>query len=217
MRVLIMAAGVGSRFGGTSKGFLEINGTPIIERMIKQLREYGLGPIYIVTGHKSEKFCNLRNVLLIPNPDYLRGDNAQGLKIAVDIIGFEDTLILDADLVLSEGALLPLLESYEKFKDPVSLADMSFDDDEAMKLVIKDERIVEYSKEHGKGAEICTLVTKDVLESIYEDLDRIRWWGVGVGEGKLRPRVACLEEGSSWIEIDTPEDYEIANALFQDK
>lgn len=209
-----MAAGVASRMGGESKAFLDINGESIIERMIRQLKEYGLGPVYVVTGHKGELFSNLRNVLLIPNPDYLSGDNAQGLKLALDLIGFEDTLILDADLVLSDGALHPLLDSYHKYHDPVSLADMSFNDEEAMKLVIENDRIIEYSKEKGVGAEVCTLATKKVLEDIYEDLEHIRWWGVGVGEGKLVPRVAPLNEGAKWIEIDTPQDYEMAKKMF---
>lgn len=209
-----MAAGIGSRFNNLSKAFLSINDRPIIERMVAQLKKYGLGPIFIVVGHEAERFLTLREVVLIPNVDFRDGDNAQGLKVALDTIGFEDTLILDADLVLSEGALQPLLDSYHRHKESVSLADLSFSDEEAMKLVIKDDRIVEYSKEHGMGAEVCTLVTAEVLRDIYPDLSRLRWWGVGVGKDKLSPRVAALNDDAQWIEIDTPQDYEKAKVLF---
>lgn len=209
-----MAAGTGSRFNNVSKAFLPINNHPIIERMVAQLEKYGLGPIFIVVGHEAERFLALRGVVLIPNVDFRSGDNAQGLKVALDTIGYEDTLILDADLVLTEGALQPLLDSYHHYKESVSLADLSFSDEEAMKLVIKDGRIIEYSKEHGKGAEVCTLVTANVLRDIYPDLPRLKWWGVGVGKGKLCPRVAVLDDSARWIEIDTPQDYEKAKVLF---
>jgi choline kinase len=215
MRVLIMAAGVGSRIGNKSKGFLILNNEPIIGRMIRQLVQYGVGPIYVVIGHEAERFTNLKGVLLIPNPDYKTGDNAQGLRVALDLIGYEDTLILDADVVLDEGALQPLLDSYKKYRDSVSLVDLSFDEEEAMKLVIQDGRILEYSKEHGVGAEICTLVTTEVLRDIYPDLPHLRWWGVGVGKGKLIPRFAEIPKNTKWIEIDTPEDYEKAKELFE--
>lgn len=109
-----------------SKAFLALNGQPIIVRLIKQLVGYGVGPIYVVIGHEAELFISLKHVILIPNPEYQTGDNAQGLRVALDLIGYEDTLILDADLVLSEGALRPLLESYSKYKDSVSLVDLSF-------------------------------------------------------------------------------------------
>ncbi len=217
MRALIMAAGVASRFKGISKPFLKIQGEPIVERMIKQLHGYGINQIYVVVGHQSELFESLSTeVTLIPNPDYQHGDNAQGLKIALDAIGYADTLILDADLVLPPGALLPLLDNYNQYHESVSLIDPDFDDPEAMKVVVKEGRIVEYSKEHGYGAEVCTIVTSDALQAIYEDLDHLKWWGVGVSEGKLRPRVAPIASNAKWIEIDTPEDYERAKELFPD-
>ncbi len=198
-----------------SKAFLALNGQPIIVRLIKQLVGYGVGPIYVVIGHEAERFVGLKHVILIPNPEYQTGDNAQGLKVALDLIGYEDTLIIDADLALSEGALRPLLESYSKYKDSVSLVDLSFKDEESMKLTIRDERIVEYSKAKGIGTEICTLVTEKVLRDIYVDLDSIRWWGVGVGEGKLNPRFADIPKDAKWIEIDTPEEYEKAKESFE--
>lgn len=216
MRAIIMAAGRGTRLGGRSKAFLTLNNQPIIVRMIEQLVGYGIGPIYVVVGHEAERFVNIKHVLLIPNPEYQTGDNAQGLKVALDLIGYEDTLILDSDIVMSDGALQPLLDSYSKYKDSVSLVDLSFNDAESMKLTIRNERIVEYSKAQGAGTEICTLVTDKVLRDIYVDLDTIRWWGVGVGEGKLNPRFADIPKGAKWIEIDTLEEYETAKSLFED-
>ena len=56
---IILAAGFGMRMVPinveTSKGLLEVNGQPLIERTICQLREAGIENIYIVVGYMKEK------------------------------------------------------------------------------------------------------------------------------------------------------------------
>lgn len=215
MRAIILAAGVASRFQNQSKPFLEINGEPIIARLVRQLRAYNVGPIYVVVGYKAEKFLQLENVAIIHNINYQKADNALSMKVALDTIGFEDSLMLDADLVLSEGALNPILDAYKEERDSLSLVDFDFSDPEAMKVVLENNRIVEYSKEKGIGADICELVTEEVLKSLYEDLDKVKWWGVGVGENKINAKAIPTAKGTTWIEVDTPEDYEIAKEKFK--
>ncbi len=186
-----------------------------MKRLIKQLREYGVGPIYVVIGHHAEKFLELENVALIHNVNYTKADNALSMKVALNTIGFEDSLMLDADLVLSEGALKPLLDAYKEQRDSMSLVDFNFKDPEAMKVVLEDGRIIEYSKERGVGADVCELITKETLHSIYKDLDKVKWWGVGVGENKINAKAIPTIKDTDWIEIDTPEDYEIAKKKFE--
>lgn len=215
MRAIILAAGIASRFQSTLKPFLEINGEPIIARMVRQLKKAGVGPIYVVIGYQAEKFLELRGVSLIHNIDYSKADNALSMKVALDTIGFEDTLMLDGDLVLSDEALTPILDSYKQERDSMSLVDFELNDPEAMKVVLENNRIVEYSKEKGVGADICELVTKEVLQNLYVDLDHVRWWGVGVGENKINAKAVAMSKGTKWIEIDTPEDYEKAKLMFK--
>lgn len=38
------------------KGLLEVNGEPLIERIIKQLHEVGIQEIYVVVGFMKEKY-----------------------------------------------------------------------------------------------------------------------------------------------------------------
>ena len=55
------------------KGLIEINGEPLIERLIKQLHEVGIENIYIVVGFLKEQYEYLidkYSVRLIVNPDY---------------------------------------------------------------------------------------------------------------------------------------------------
>lgn len=76
-RAIILAAGFGMRMVPINtempKGLLEVNGEPLIERIIKQLHEVGIQEIYIVVGFMKEKYEYLMDeygVELVVNPDY---------------------------------------------------------------------------------------------------------------------------------------------------
>jgi len=192
MRAIILAAGKGTRFEGKVKSLLKINEETIIGRLIRQLKSAGIKPIYVVTGFKAEKFLELPDVVLINDPLYHTADNARSLKVALDRIGFEDTVMLDADLV-----------------------DLRTTDPEAMKLVIKDGYIIKFSKEEGVGSEVCEVVDKERLKKIYDDLDNIRWWGVG--PNTTRFRTVEVNPNSKWMDVDTPEEYKGAQKAFKDE
>lgn len=71
---VILAAGYGMRIFPINlecpKGLLEIDGEPLIERMIKQLHEVEINDIYVVVGYMKEKYEYLidkYNVKLIVN------------------------------------------------------------------------------------------------------------------------------------------------------
>lgn len=59
-RAIILAAGFGMRMVPINtempKGLLEVNGEPLIERIIKQLHEVGIKEIYVVVGFMKEKY-----------------------------------------------------------------------------------------------------------------------------------------------------------------
>lgn len=74
---VILAAGYGLRMipinQSIPKGLIEINGEPMIERLIKQLHEVGITDISIVTGYMKEAYEHLSDkfdVKLIYNRDY---------------------------------------------------------------------------------------------------------------------------------------------------
>ena len=79
---IILAAGFGMRMVPINtevpKAFLEINGEPLIERIIKQLKDVGINDITIVVGYMKERFEYLIDdfgVDLIVNPDYSGKNN----------------------------------------------------------------------------------------------------------------------------------------------
>ena len=81
------------------KGILEIKGEPLIERLIKQLREVGVFKIDIVVGFMKEQYEYLIDkyeVNLIYNPDYMLKNNLHSLVKVLNKIG--NTYIIPCDL-----------------------------------------------------------------------------------------------------------------------
>ena len=87
-RAIILAAGSGMRIHPTNvestKGLLEIDGEPLIERLLKQLHEVNVTKIYIVVGFMKEQYEYLideYNVKLVVNPEYAMKNNLHSLKL----------------------------------------------------------------------------------------------------------------------------------------
>lgn len=59
MTAVILAGGFGSRLKehlqDLPKPLLQVNGTPVLERQIRQLKKYGLKKFILITGYKAEK------------------------------------------------------------------------------------------------------------------------------------------------------------------
>ena len=67
-----------------SKGLLEVNVEPLIERIIKQLHEVGIRKTYIVVSFMKEKYEYLIDkyeVELIVNTEYAAKNNLHSLKL----------------------------------------------------------------------------------------------------------------------------------------
>ncbi|OGI88531.1 hypothetical protein A2995_00035 [Candidatus Nomurabacteria bacterium RIFCSPLOWO2_01_FULL_33_24] len=214
MRAIILAAGTGTRFNGTVKGLLKINNETLVGRIVRQLKENGLQSIYIVVGYHAEEFLTSpENVSLIYDKFFLEGRNSSSLKVALDTIGYDDTLMLDADIILTDDLIPKLLTSFGG--ESISLVDLSVQGEESMKLIITDGKIIKYSKEEGIGAEICSIVSKDKLKDIYSDLasEMYKWWGVGPNTTGFR--FVNINENSKWMDIDTQKEYEQAKIIFK--
>lgn len=102
-RAIILAAGFGMRMVPINteipKGLLEVNGEPLIERIIKQLHEVGIKEIYIVVGFMKEKYEYLIdefNVELIVNSEYSVKNNLHSLKLVKDYL--HNSYIIPCDI-----------------------------------------------------------------------------------------------------------------------
>ena len=74
MKVIILAAGQGSRLGNYTKvlpkALVDINGKSLIQRQIDLLRKNDIKKIIVITGFNPEKF-NLENVSYIEDVNYV--------------------------------------------------------------------------------------------------------------------------------------------------
>lgn len=100
---IILAAGFGMRMVpinlSTPKALLEVNGEPLIERLIKQLHEVGVKNITIVVGFMKESFDYLIDeygVELVVNADYTAKNNLSSLALVSDRIS--NTYIIPSDI-----------------------------------------------------------------------------------------------------------------------
>ena len=102
-RAIILAAGFGMRMVPINtempKGLLEVNGEPLIERIIKQLHEVGIQEIYIVVGFMKERYEYLMDeygVELVVNPDYAAKNNLHSLRLVKEHL--ENAYIVPCDI-----------------------------------------------------------------------------------------------------------------------
>ena len=100
---IILAAGFGMRMIpinlSTPKAMLEVNGQPLIERVITQLHEVNIKKITIVIGFMKESFEYLIDqygVELVVNPDYAQKNNLSSLSCVIEKLS--NTYIIPSDI-----------------------------------------------------------------------------------------------------------------------
>ena len=109
---VILAAGFGMRMvpinTETSKGLLEVHGEPLVERLIRQLREAGVEEICVVVGYMKEKYEYLIDefgVNLVSNSEYAVKNNIHSLYRARRMLG--NTYVVPCDLWCARNPFRP--------------------------------------------------------------------------------------------------------------
>ncbi|MDE6223378.1 MAG: aminotransferase class I/II-fold pyridoxal phosphate-dependent enzyme [Muribaculaceae bacterium] len=124
MQALILAAGLGRRLGEftaeNTKCMLPVNGTRLIDRMMRQLAALNLNRIIVVVGYAAE---NLRqhirqthpelNVVFVENDIYDKTNNIYSLWLARDLMAEDETLLLESDLIFEDELLRLAVDSPE--------------------------------------------------------------------------------------------------------
>ncbi|MCD6526495.1 MAG: phosphocholine cytidylyltransferase family protein [Desulfuromonas sp.] len=116
---LLLAAGTGSRLSpltdSTPKCLVEVDGTPILERLICALSSYGFKRLVVVVGHLSEVIQDYLGshyagieITYIVSPLYKTTNNIYSLWLAGKVID-EPFLLIESDLVFQPALLQPML------------------------------------------------------------------------------------------------------------
>lgn len=118
MIAVIMAAGMGTRFGQMTekipKGFIPYNGIPMVVRSIRTLIDCGIDRIIIGTGYKKEEYESLAKdfpqIECVFSPRYAETNSMYTLYNCRDAIGNNDFILLESDLVFEKKAITSLME-----------------------------------------------------------------------------------------------------------
>ncbi len=239
MKAIILAAGVGSRLrpltDQSPKSLLKVGGTPIMERMIKNLEAVGVTEIAIVTGYMAETvrqfvadtFPHL-SVTFIDNPEYLNTNTGYSLLLTKDFVGNDSFMKFDADVVFEKEILERLMANEHStclcIDRNINLAaeEVKVKVDEnnrvlrAHKTVPPEEAIGESIGIEKIGAELTPQLFAELEEMM---TDKAYWqeYYEGAYERLMNKGAAFYAvdiTGLKWVEIDNHDDYGLANQLF---
>ena len=122
-KAVILTAGMGTRLRNITndeipKPFLRINNKPLIERSIEKLIDSGIKEIILVTGHLNHFFEELKKkypeIKTVKNEKYAVTGSMASFYCSRDLVGNDDILLLEGDLIYEKRALDILLSLEEK-------------------------------------------------------------------------------------------------------
>ncbi|MCC5978217.1 MAG: nucleotidyltransferase family protein [Salinarimonas sp.] len=123
---IVLAAGLGSRFGGGAKPLAPLRGKPMLAHVLDAAKASRAQPVIVVTGHDHNALaalCEGQGVSLVHNADY-RSGLAGSLKTGMRALPATCTgaLILLADMPLVRAATLDaLIAAFEADPDCTAL------------------------------------------------------------------------------------------------
>lgn len=227
MKAIILAAGKGTRLDGAAvkpKCLVEIGGETLLQRQIGALRDAGIKQIIIVVGFGADSIrdhCD-SEISFVENPQFAETSSMYSLWLAREHLtdGF---VVLNSDVLFHPYLLTNLLDWARDDALLISDTDPTPLGDEEMKVKVKDERVVDISKE------------MDPLEANGENVGIVKFSAIGanaligymntlIANGRTKewaprafrefamnhPLYALSTAGLPWIEIDFPEDYQRA-------
>jgi L-glutamine-phosphate cytidylyltransferase len=227
MKAIILAAGKGTRLDGAAvkpKCLVEIGGSTLLHRQIDTLRSLNVREIVVVVGFGAERIreeCD-GEIGFVENAQFAETSSMYSLWLAREHLtdGF---VVLNSDVLFHPQMLADLLESDYDAALLISDADPNPLGDEEMKIRVKDQLVVDISKEidpidaDGENVGIVKFSAAGA-KLLVEYMDVL----IGAGElkhwapraflefARSHPLHALSTRGLPWIEIDFPEDYQRA-------
>jgi L-glutamine-phosphate cytidylyltransferase len=227
MKAIILAAGKGSRLYPVTldlpKGLLVIGGETILDRLIRQFKEFGIDDILLVVGYKKEKFKKHfgESVRYIEYKDYDKTNNLHTLWSVRDYIS-KDTIITFADLVLHDSVINKLMKSRNDITVTVDTSQVL---DGTMKVEVDNDRLLSIKTttvEDASGNFIglakfsnsgCKMLVNEMSKLISGNFDD--YYTLALDKMSRRGEVInyCDISGIYWREIDTKDEYDEVRSM----
>lgn len=229
-RALILAAGLGNRLDDgrrIPKPLRHVAGVPLLVRIIIALERGGVHEIGIIVGYLGKdlqaglaRYEHQAELTFFQNDEYEKPNGTSVLKGRDFVTG--PTFLLMSDHLWSPG-LLSAVGTYPVAERESVLGvdyriDACFDLDDATKVLVKDERIVDIHKELEEYNALDTGVFL-VTPALIEALDAVNGpegcsLSQGVGALAAEGRMRAADVGDvTWIDVDTPEAHAEAERL----
>lgn len=226
MKVLIMAAGYGSRISrhlqNQPKCCVDINGKPLIRHTFELLNRKGITNIGLVSGYQ-EKFIHHAlegfQYTRYFNPFYRVTNSIASAWFARDFLVGDDIIIMNGDVFLEDSLIDVLLENNPH---PFVLADSFRIDQADYRLYWEDNVLKKYGKEltnqetSGEYVGVARLNRGYLVEFRQNVIDHIAkenynyWWEDVIYRTIESGSVVNVKDvyGKFWAEIDYIEDYQ---------
>lgn len=243
MQGLILAAGMGKRLGKytrhQTKGMVEVNGIPLIERAINALIKHKVSRIIVVIGYQGDKlkrFIRSKypefDVVFVHNPIYDKTNNIYSLWLAKDYLRQDDTILLESDVIFEERILSGLIKNPNK--DLVVVAKYESWMDGTVTIVDEEDRITNFIskknfkwdciEDYYKTVNIYKFSKEFSAQCYIPFLDAyIKTMGNNEYYEQVLRVITYLEKvnlkayklkDEKWYEIDDVQDLDIAKTLF---
>lgn len=227
---VVLAAGESQRLravtGGGSKALVYLGGLRLVERAIRTLLGLGLESVIVVVGFRGGPVAAVAQrvapgrVRIVDAHDWTEGNGASLAAAEGSLAGEPSFLLVSADHVFSERALLDLVECPE----PAVLVDADPDPDvvaEATKVALDaDGRVAELGKSLRAPTAECGALL--LGPSVFSSLARSRKEGDGSLSAAVtrlardeRVQAVPLPAAAWWQDVDTPADLARAGRLLR--
>ncbi|MBF0339621.1 MAG: phosphocholine cytidylyltransferase family protein [Magnetococcales bacterium] len=231
MKILIMAAGVGSRISrhlqNQPKCCVDVEGKPLIKTTLEMLNRRGLNQVAIVTGYQ-EKYIHQAlegfQYARYFNPFYRVANSISSVWFARDFLSGDDMLIMNGDVFMEDVVLDQLLA---ETRAPLLLADSTRIADADYRFQWVDDRLVKYGKQLSDAEttgeyvgiarlsrEYLGLFRQRVIDAVSSE-DYACWWEDMIYRTVEQGQEVFVKDiaGRFWAEVDYIEDYERIKAF----
>jgi len=227
MKAIILAAGKGTRLDGAAvkpKCLVDVGGSTLLHRQIETLRSLNVTKIVVVVGFGADSIreeCD-DEIDFVENAKFAETSSLYSLWLAREHLG-EGFVVLNSDVLFHPQMLADLLESNHPDALLISDTDTNPLGDEEMKIKVRDQLVVDISKEidpldaDGENVGIVKFgaagakVLVQYMNGLIASGAKKDWAPRAFLEyARHYPLHALSTGGLPWIEIDFPQDYQRA-------